>query len=233
MQKTSMVHDELHVWDQETLKGPMRRMKKLKRELEQKRRGLMTDENLAAQKELLVRIELLMEQEELIWVQRARANWLKHGDRNTSFFQRYASMRRRRNKIKGLIDDHGVKQENNGVMCAMVKNYFAHLFTRENGEIDNSVLESVPRKVTDGMNEELLLPFTEQEVKEALFNIGDLKARGPDGLHAIFYKRFWSMLGDDLVTEVLQAVNSCTIPSGWNNTIVVLIPKVENPETVA
>ena len=64
MQKTSMVHDELHVWDRETLKGPMRRMKKLKRELEQKRRGPMTDENLAAQKELLVRIELLMEQEE-------------------------------------------------------------------------------------------------------------------------------------------------------------------------
>jgi len=45
MQKTSMVHDELHVWDRETLKGPMRRMKKLKRELEQKRRGPMTDEN--------------------------------------------------------------------------------------------------------------------------------------------------------------------------------------------
>ena len=142
-------------------------------------------------------------------------------------------MRRRRNKIKGLIDDHGVKQENNGVMCAMVKNYFAHLFTRENGEIDSSVLESIPRKVTDDMNEALLLPYTEQEVKEALFNIGDLKAPGPDGLHAIFYKRFWSMLGDDLVTEVLQAVNSCTIPSGWNNTTVVLIPKVENPETVA
>ena len=64
MRKTSMVHDELHVWDRETLKGPMRRMKKLKRELEQKRRGPMTDENLATQKELLVRIELLMEQEE-------------------------------------------------------------------------------------------------------------------------------------------------------------------------
>ena len=41
------------------------------------------------------------------------------------------------------------------------------------------------------------------------------------------------MLGDDLVTEVLQAVNSCTIPSRWNNTTIVLIPKVENPEKVA
>ena len=116
-------------------------------------------------------------------------------------------------------------------MCAMVKNYFAHLFTRENGEIDSSVLESIPRKVTDDMNEVLLLPYTEQEVKEALFNIGDLKAPGPDGLHAIFYKRFWSMLGDDLVTEVLQAVNSCMIPNGWNNTTVVLIPKVARAHT--
>ena len=43
------------------------------------------DDSIAAQKELLVRLELLMEQEEMIWVQRARANWLKHGDRNTNF----------------------------------------------------------------------------------------------------------------------------------------------------
>ena len=43
------------------------------------------DDSIAAQKELLVRLEILMEQEEMIWVQRARANWLKHGDRNTNF----------------------------------------------------------------------------------------------------------------------------------------------------
>jgi hypothetical protein len=58
------------------------------------------------------------------------------------------------------------------------------------------------------MNTGLLAPFTEEEVKK------DLKAHGPDGLHAIFYKRFWELLGDDLITEVLNAVNTIAVPGG-------------------
>lgn len=40
------------------------------------------------------------------------------------------------------------------------------------------------------------------------------------------------MLGDDLIEEVLKAVNTCTIPSGWNDTAIVMIPKVNSPEKV-
>jgi hypothetical protein len=65
-----------------------------------------------------------------------------------------------------------------------------------------------------------------------LFDIGDLKALGPDGLRAIFFKRFWSMLGDDLTKEVLVAVNTATIPEAWNDTTIVMIPKVDNPDKV-
>jgi len=65
MQKTRQVHEDLHTWDREVLKAPVRRMKKLKKELEKVRRRPMTDENLARQKELLLNIELLLEQEEI------------------------------------------------------------------------------------------------------------------------------------------------------------------------
>lgn len=83
------------------------------------------------------------------------------------------------------------------------------------------------------MNRSLLSPFQAEEVRKVLFSIGDLKAPGPDGLHAVFYKRFWDMLGDDLVGEVLQAVNNSIIPEGWNDTTIVMIPKVENPDKVS
>jgi len=37
-------------------------------------KGPLMDANIVAQKKIQVRLELLMEQEELIWVERARAN---------------------------------------------------------------------------------------------------------------------------------------------------------------
>jgi hypothetical protein len=82
------------------------------------------------------------------------------------------------------------------------------------------------------MNNDLLAPFTAEEVEKALFQIGDFKAPGLDGLHVVFYKRYWPMLGDDLTKEVLESVNSGVIPTGWNDTMVVLIPKVNNPEKI-
>jgi len=70
MQKIAQVHDELHVWDWEVLKAPTNRIRKMQKDLEKLRRGPMSDESVAAQKELLVCLELLMDQEELMWVQR-------------------------------------------------------------------------------------------------------------------------------------------------------------------
>lgn len=113
-----------------------------------------------------------------------------------------------------------------------IMGYFSKLFTLEVAQPNPEVLSLVKRKVTDEMNNALLAPYAEEEVRKALFDIGDLKAPGPDGLHAIFYKRFWSMLGDDLTKEVLQAVNTCSIPDGWNDTAIVMIPKVNSPEKV-
>jgi hypothetical protein len=103
MMKANQVHNDLHKWDRETLKQPVHRIKRLKKELENLRRGPITDETIAQQKEVLLWLEFLLEQEEIFWVQRARANWLKHGDRNTSFFHHFASSRRKKNLVRGLV----------------------------------------------------------------------------------------------------------------------------------
>ena len=160
MSKAKAVHEELHVWDREVLKGPVNKLKKLKRELEKRRRGPLSDDNLAAQKELLLRVELLLEQEELIWVQHARLNWLKHGDRNTNFFQKFATSRKRRNTIKSLVDDQGGRHDNINAMKIVVKGYFENLLTAEVQEVDASVFADVQRKISRSMNQQLLCPFS-------------------------------------------------------------------------
>ena len=44
----------------------------------------------------------LLEDEELYWGQRAKAHWLKEGDRNTKFFHTHASEKRKQNTILGV-----------------------------------------------------------------------------------------------------------------------------------
>ena len=107
--------------------------------------------------------------------------------------------------VKGLVDELGVRHEEVRVMNVMVKEYFANLITSEVHEVDQNVLRDVNRRVTTDMNHLLLAPFSREEVKKALFSIGDLKAPSPDGLHAIFFKHFWNMLQEELTDEVLDA----------------------------
>ena len=231
--RTRAVKADLFQWDRDTLRGPKKRIHKLQKELEMLRRGQLTTESRQKMKETQILIENLLDQEEIVWLQRARANWLLHGDRNTSFFHKAATTCKKRNCIKRLLDDTGVWREGMDEINSIITGYFSNLFTSQVNVPNRNVLDHVHTRVTTDMNERLMAPYTAEEVKKALFSIGDLKALGPDGLHAIFYKRFWPMFDDDLVAEVLSAVNSQVMPQGWNDTTIVMIPKVQTPEKVS
>jgi hypothetical protein len=49
---------------------------------------------------------------------------------------------------------------------------------------------------------------------------------------AIFYKKFWQVMGGKIQEEVLGVLNGGPMPEGWNETTIVLIPKVKNPERI-
>ena len=60
-----------------------------------------------------------------------------------------------------------------------------------------------------------------------------MKAPSLDGLHGVFYKHFCLMLGEELTDEVLEAVDTKIMPKGWNDTLIMLIPKVETPKRIS
>jgi hypothetical protein len=148
------------------------------------------------------------------------------------FFHNFASARRKKNYIKKLLNYDNEWVEGTTPLKPLVLNYFSNLFTSEVQDVDPMVLEKINPRIDDAMNEKLMSPFSADEVKKAMFSIGDFKAPGPDGLHAVFYKQFWDLCGQEITEEVLQAVNSRVIPEGWNDTTVVLIPKVDDPEII-
>lgn len=135
------------------------------------------------------RLVELFHREELLWRQRARLDWLVHGDKNTYFFHLRASRRRRKNQIKALQRADGQLTEDRREMEELTTDFYKNLYTSEGVQDMDRVLNTVPTKVTPAMNDLLNAPYTHEEVKQALFQMFPTKAPGPDGFPAHFFQR--------------------------------------------
>ena len=78
------------------------------------------------------------------------------------------------------------------------------------------------------MNDNLNAPYTQDEVKKALFQMFPVKAPGPDGFPAHFFQRHWDVCGEEVTRVVLRIVNGTESAECINKTLLVLIPKVKN-----
>ena len=75
-------------------------------------------------------------------------------------------------------------------------------------------------------------PITMEETKFDIDLMGDLKAPGPDGFNALFYKKCWNIVGGEVHEFVSNAFNRGSFEEAVNQTLIVLIPKVTNLSTV-
>jgi hypothetical protein len=133
--------------------------------------------------------------------------WLEKGDRNTGFFHAMCSEKRRRNRVGRLKNEAGGWEESEERKKVVISNYFGNLFRSSNIQgATQQLINVVEPSVTEEMNEQLCRPFSAEEVKMALDNIGDLKAPGPDGLPSIFYKKCWDLVGNKVTAEVLAVL---------------------------
>ena len=83
------------------------------------------------------------------------------------------------------------------------------------------------------MHEVLSSKYTAKEVKVALFQMGPTKAPGPDGINALFYQKFWHVVGDTIVPAMLDFLNNGNMLPKINHTNIVLIPKNRNPVKIS
>ena len=82
------------------------------------------------------------------------------------------------------------------------------------------------------MNGALTAAYTHEEVEKALFMMHSDKSPGLDGFTAGFYQRHWELIGQDISRAVLAFLNGGEMASVVNSTVLVLIPKVRNPQNL-
>ncbi|KAL0403885.1 UNVERIFIED_CONTAM: putative mitochondrial protein [Sesamum radiatum] len=90
--------------------------------------------------------------------------------------------------------------------------------------------ECIRQVVEATMAEELLRPYTADEVSTALSQMAPFKSPGPDGMSPIFFQKFWHIVHREVTRCVLNLLNSFIMPPGMNSTHIVLIPKCKHPE---
>lgn len=59
------------------------------------------------------------------------------------------------------------------------------------------------------------------------------KAPGPDGFLAIFYQKYWHIVGSNTIKECIDMLNRKKDIKEWNKINIVLIPKVPSPREVS
>jgi hypothetical protein len=174
----------------------------------------------------------LLENEEIFWKQRSGVSWMNARDKNTKFFHAQCSQMRQTNRISGLRDDSGVWHSDMAKVSELAVQYFQNIFSSSNPteEVLSTCLDGMERVVSDEMNDALLADFITDEVLMALKQMYPTKAPSPDGMSAIFYQTYWSIVGPEVSHAIISILHSGHMLHKINYTHIVLIPKIKKPE---
>ena len=231
--KISKCGEELVAWGSTKTQPEVEEIKKLQKKIEDLSMKDATNGNSASMLEASKKLDDLLLKQEIYWAQWSRISWLKHGDKNTKYFHSKASQRRRRNMIQGVKDQHNNWVEEIEDIAGVATKYFENIFKSGACDRMDECLDVVQHKMTVDMQEILSKEYSADEIKAALFQMGPTKALGPDGMNALFYQKFWHIVGDDVVATVLDFLESGNMNSDLNYTHIVLIPKVKSPEKMS
>ena len=142
------------------------------------------------------------------------------------------SQRWKKNNIDGLYDREGEWHTDKDKIATIAEEYYKQLFTSSDSLDMGEVIGSVDWVVTEDMAQDLICPYTADEVKTALFQMHPSKALGPDGMSPFFFQKFWHIVGHDVTTAVLSVLHSGRYLKKMNYTHIVLIPKKNEPEYI-
>ncbi|KAL2224828.1 UNVERIFIED_CONTAM: hypothetical protein Sindi_2936600 [Sesamum indicum] len=138
------------------------------------------------------------------------------------------AQRRSVRRILQINDDHGTTHTEPGAVINEFVTFYQNLLggERRRDVIDLRFLRPWARQLLSEEDGSFLLePFTPADVKQAVFDIAEDKAPGPDGYSSGFFKAAWPIVGQEVSSAVLDFFSTGRLLKQINTTLLVLIPK--------
>jgi hypothetical protein len=188
---------------------------------------LLSPQEVELRHHLRGQLTKLLREEEIYWLQRSKATKLLQGDDNTKYFHLVANGRHRKTKIVQLEQEEGtiVGDEN---LKTYITEYYKGLFgphSPNSFSMDRILRYDIPQ-VSEDENEGLMAPFSEEEVRLAVFDMEHNKAPDPDGFPAKFYQFFWEVVKPNLM-NIFYEFHAGRLPiHSLNFEVIMLVPKI-------
>lgn len=193
-----------------------------------------SDLDLQAQlKSLRKEASFLGEAERLFYAQQAHSLFLKEADKCTKYFHGLMKRTRKKNHIATVAKCNGTYTTSLNEVAHEFSSFYLELLGTPDTclPLDPDILRSGP-SISVEHSAALSSPVTHEEIKKALFSIGNEKSPGPDGYTALFFKSTWALTGDLFCNAISEFFRSGRLLKQLNHTIIALIPKSENASRV-
>ena len=190
---------------------------------------------LQLERELIEEYSLILLREEEFWALKFRLNVATFGDKNTAFFHVSTVVCRHRNKIRCIRNGEGEWFYEEDKVKDHIQRGFIKLYTTKM-EASHLIALTLGNSCFSFSNEERELigkDVSDEEIRRGLWVLKPFKALGSDGLHARFFQHFWHGVKDSTYTEVKNIFAQGFILGYLDETLITLIPKCKNPETIS
>ncbi|GJS31419.1 RNA-directed DNA polymerase, eukaryota [Tanacetum coccineum] len=180
-------------------------------------------DDLSKRAEFFHDLKAIDQKDSIDLVQKEKVKWAVKGDENSKFFHGIVNKNRKHLAIKGILVD-GEWIDNPTRVKSEFYSYFANRFSPPDWM--RAPLEgNFPRHLDYGQSCDLEGEVTNEEIKRAIWDYGSNKSLGSDGFTFEFFKKFWAIVGGDVINAVKEFFSSSSFPKGCNSSFISLIPK--------
>ncbi len=220
----------LRRWNREEVGNIFRRIEGLEEVIsslqsQEVQSGGLSEGELGELRSHLALHDSLLRQQEIFWRQKSRVQWIQEGDRNTRFFHQSTVIRRHQNRIRAIRGEDGQLTEDPDTIQRILECFFRARWTEQTG--DGSLVDiPMPQiRVSEEEIAALIRPVSEGEIRETVWSLVGDKAPGPDGFPPVFFRRYWSIVGQEVTEAIQQFFSTATMSRDWQRTFITLIPK--------
>ncbi|GKA28012.1 hypothetical protein Tco_0714180, partial [Tanacetum coccineum] len=167
--------------------------------------------------------------EERLMKQKSKIEWLREGGHNSAYFYSVLKGRVSKSIIEVVKDDDGNTFYREDIALQFVDHFKNFLGAGEDVFPIEDCNRLFVKKLDSIIATFMIRPILDEEIRDAMFGIKDVKAVGLDGFTSKFFKKAWSIIGPDVCRAVREFFTSRKLLGGLNANLISLVPKLKIP----